>query len=357
MNSVPTSANKEFTGLLENLTNASGISGGENEVRKIVISQIKSRVDDYHIDTLGNILAKCKGKTKDALKVMLSAHMDEVGGMILEIDPNGFCRFDVLGNIDKRQLVGKSVLVGKSHIPGIIGTKPIHLTKPDEVKQSIPIENLRIDLGPDGVRKVKAGDRISFSTRFSVNEDVMLAKALDDRLGVAVLIDVIKDAPDNIDLLAAFTVQEEIGLRGARVAAYSLDPEIAIALDATNALEMPVWDDSENTFYNSKIGHGPVIYIADGSTINDPRLVRHAVSIAERIGIPYQFRQPGTGGTDAGAIHKSRAGIPSLTISIPIRNIHTPISIARNDDILNTVRLIKQMLISMDKSLLESERS
>jgi len=355
-NSAP-QLNNEIIGLVESLTNASGISGGEGEVRSIVVSQIKSHVDNHHVDALGNVLALRKGEGKDALRVMLSAHMDEVGGMILDIDQDGFHYFDVIGKVDKRQLIGKSVLVGTDHLPGVIGCKPIHLTKPHEMRQPVEINDLRIDLSPEGSGKAHPGDRISFSTRFTRNGAVMLAKALDDRLGVAILIDLVKHAPENIELLAAFTVQEEIGLRGARVAAYALNPQLAIALDATNANEMPAWDDSENIYYNSKIGHGPVIYVADGATICDPRLVRHAITIAERLGIPYQLRQPGTGGTDAGAIHKSRSGIPSLTISIPIRNIHTPISITHIDDFGNTIWLVKEMLASLDRSLLTSERA
>ncbi len=349
--------NDELIGLVECLTNASGISGGEGEVRSSVLSHILSHIDHHHIDVLGNILAVHRGKRKNRLKVMLSAHMDEVGGMILDEGQDGFYRFELVGKADKRYLVGKSVLVGSEKHIGIIGTKPIHLTRPDELNQSIPLDSLRIDFGPEGYGKAHPGDRICFSTRFTVDGDVMFAKALDDRLGVAVLIEIIKHAPENIDLLAAFTVQEEIGARGARVAAYALEPQLAIVLDATNAIEMPNWDDSENTHYNSKIGSGPVVYIADNTTMSDPRLIRHAIKTAEQLGIPIQFRQPGIGGTDAGAIHKSRVGVPSLSISVPIRNIHTPVSIARIDDFMNTIWLVEELLASLQNSILTSERA
>jgi putative aminopeptidase FrvX len=347
---------KRLLELVEKLTNASGTSGGENEVRTIILSQIKPHVDHYHIDALGNILAIRKGKGKNVLRIMLSAHMDEVGGMILDAGQDGLYRFELVGKVSIHHLVGKLVEVGKGHLQGVIGCKPIHLLKSNELNQAIPIDSLRIDLGPEGGSKASLGDRFCFSTKFINYGELILAKALDDRLGVAVLIEMIKTKPENIELLAAFTVQEEIGLRGARVAAYALDPQLAIALDATNACEMPDWDDQENIHYNSRIGHGAVIYIADGATLSDPRLIRHAVMTAERLGIPYQFRQPGGGNTDAGAIHKSRAGVPSLTISIPIRNIHTPISIARIDDFLNTIRLVEEMLASLDISFLATER-
>ena len=213
---------------------------------------------------------------------------------------------------------GKPVLVGKDNLPGVIGAKPIHLTEEGETERKIPIDALRIDVGQGG-SKVKVGDRATFATRFRQLGPSLVGKALDNRLGVATLIELVKNPPANIELLAAFTVQEEIGLRGARVAAYAFNPDLAIALDSTPAVDLPIWDDSENTQYNTRLDAGPAIYIADIGTLSDPRLVRHLAQTGDELGIPYQFRQPGGGGTDAGAIHKVRSGIPTVSVSVPGR--------------------------------------
>jgi putative aminopeptidase FrvX len=346
--------------LLEKLCNACGVSGDEGEIRKIVLEQIKPLADELKIDALGNILAvrhsQPGGKRKKpALRVMVDAHMDEVGLMITTDDGEGLYRFATVGGIDIRQLPGKPVWIGSEHIPGVIGAKPIHLTTASERKSTISIDNLRIDVSPDG-KKVNPGDRATFATSFTRLGPSVRAKALDDRLGVATLIELFKNPPPNIDLLAAFTVQEEVGLRGAWVAAYTLDPDIAIALDCTPANDLPTWDDEENTAYNTRLDGGPALYIADGATLSDPRLIRHFVETAETFAIPYQFRQAGGGGTDAGAIHKQRAGVPSLSISVPGRYLHTPGAIARIADWQHTLQLVLLALSRLEPSLLQQER-
>jgi endoglucanase len=170
------------------------------------------------------------------------------------------------------------------------------------------------------------------------------------------LIELIKHAPSNVDLLAAFTVQEELGLRGARVAAYALDPDLAIAIDSTPANDLPVWDGSENTFYNTRLDAGPALYIADSTTLSDPRLVRHLAQTGDALGIPYQFRQPGGGGTDAGAIHKQRAGVPSVSVSVPGRYAHTAAGMARLQDWKNTLLLLHAALERLPADILAVER-
>jgi endoglucanase len=286
---------------------------------------------------------------------MLDAHMDEVGFMIIHDEGEGIYRFDTVGGLDARQLVGKAVWVGKERIPGVIGAKPVHLTKPEEKKSPISLDNLRIDTGP-GENKVKIGDRAVFATRFRRQGPSLFGKALDDRLGVATLIELLRNAPPTVDLLAAFTVQEEIGLRGARVAAYALNPDLAIAIDSTPALDLPRWDGEENTQYNTRLGAGPAIYTADSSTLSDPRLVRYLAGIGDALGIPYQFRQPGGGGTDAGAIHKQRAGIPSVSVSIPGRYAHTAQGMARLTDWQHTLNLLQTALAQLPADLLSQDR-
>jgi len=341
--------------LLEKLCNACAVSGDEHEVRKIVLEELKGYSVDVKVDALGNVLVTRAGSGKKRLKVMVSAHMDEVGFMLVADDGEGLFRFETVGRLDVRHLPGKAVLVGRDHLPGVIGARPIHLTTAEERKKNIPLDALRIDIGPGG-GKVKPGERATFATLFQRNGPVLIAKAFDNRLGVVTLLELVKNTPANIDLLAAFTVQEEIGLRGAKVAAYSLNPDLAVIVDSTPANDLPTWDGEENASFNTKLGLGPAIYFADSNTLSDPRLVRHFNETAHAEGIPVQFRQPGGGGTDAGAIHKARAGVPSVSISVPHRYSHTAASIARLDDWKNSLALLQAALNRLTPEFLASER-
>jgi len=348
--------------LLKKLCNACAVSGDEGEVRAIVLEQVRSHAEDIQVDALGNVLVTKLGGSssrKRRLRVMLAAHMDEVGFMLTSSEGDGIFRFETVGGLDIRQLAGKPVWVGHDHIPGVIGAKPIHLITPNERKTPMALDSLRIDIGIEGNPKVKIGDRATFATAFSRMGPSIRAKALDDRLGVATLIELVKHAPKNIDLMAAFTVQEEVGLRGAQVAAYAFDPDVGIAIDSTPALDLPSWEGNhkadENIHYNTRLDSGPAIYLADSATLADPRLVRHLVDSADAARIPYQFRQPGRGGTDAGAINRSRAGVPSISVSIPGRYIHTAAGIARLSDWRNTLALLYTALSTMTPDLLSVE--
>ena len=360
MNSDLTHTHPEFgpeqVVLLESLCNASGVSGDEGEVRKIVLEQMRPFAHMLKVDALGNVLVTRQGTGENRLRVMVSAHMDEVGFMLVEDNDNGLFTFAKVGGIDVRHLSGKSILVGCDHVPGVIGAKPIHLTTREERRHPIPIDAMRIDLGPEGSSKAKIGQHAVFATRFQLSGPSLMAKALDNRQGVATLIELVKHAPDNIDLLAAFTVQEEIGARGARVAAYALNPDLAIVVDTTPANDLPTWDGAENTAYNTRLGAGPAVYLADSSTLSDPRLVRYIMSTAEDEGIPYQLRQPGGGGTDAGTIHKQRMGIPSISISMPCRYLHTAICVARLEDWKNTLALLQAVLKRLPGTILLDSR-
>ncbi|MEJ2757273.1 MAG: hypothetical protein P8046_02215, partial [Anaerolineales bacterium] len=257
--------------LLERLSNACAISGDEGEVRKIVLSEIREVADEISSDAIGNILAIRKGSGRKRLRVMLAAHMDEVGLMITSDEGKGIFRFHIVGGVDPRNLAGKQVLVGKNKIPGVIGLGPVHLISASDRKGAVSLKSMRVDVGPSNAGKVSIGDRAAFTTKFIRIGPSLRGKALDDRVGVASLITLLKNPPENIDLLAAFTVQEEVGLRGAKVAAYTLNPDMGIALDCTPCLDMPNWDDRENTQYRSQFDHGPAIYVGDGSTLADPR--------------------------------------------------------------------------------------
>jgi putative aminopeptidase FrvX len=339
--------------LLEKLCNAIGVSGDEEEVRNIVRKELADLPVEIQEDGLGNLLVRCKAKDRGAMRVMVAAHMDEVGFMIVD-EKDGFFQFEMVGGVDVRYLPGKSVSIGKEHLPGLIGVKPVHLTTDQERKTPFRLEDMRIDMGQEAGKKVRAGTWGSFATQFRREGMNLFAKALDDRLGVAILIELIKSAPYEVELTAAFTVQEEVGLRGARVAAFTLDPRMAFVIDSTPANDLPAWDGEENTLYNTRLGDGPAIYVADAGTISDPRLVRFLTDVADHKGLSYQFRQPGGGGTDAAAIHRQRAGIPSVSISVPHRYPHTGVQIARVEDWLLTLELMKAALTNLkdEKSIL-----
>ena len=347
---MPTFGNSQLK-LLEKLCNVIAVSGDESEVRKIVLEEIKSYADEVKVDALGNVLALKRGSGKKRIKVMLDAHMDEVGFMIVADEGEGVYRFETVGGIDARHLVGKQVYVGKDRTPGVIGGKPVHLMDSSERTRKVPMEAMRIDLGLGG--KAKIGDRAGFVTKFRRVGSSIMAKSIDDRIGVATVIELLKNAPANIDLCAAFSVQEEIGYRGAEVAAHYFDPDMAIAIDSTPANDLPAYDGSESSSYNTKLGLGPAIYIADRATLHDPRLVRFLSEVGDAEKIPYQFRQPGGGGTDSGAIQQSRAGIPTISVSVPHRYTHSPISISRVDDWKNTLALLHVALKKITPNLLK----
>jgi len=325
--------------LLEKLCNAVAVSGDEGEVRRIVLKEVKPLADKVNLDAMGNVLAFKKGTGRNRPRVMLDAHMDEVGFMLVAEDGEGIYQFVTVGGIDPRVLLGKPVQVGEDHTPGVIGVKPIHLvTSRDEVSRRPSIDSLRIDLGPGG--KASPGDWGTFGTKFKRVGPSIFTKAIDDRIGVATLIELLRNAPHNIDLLAAFTVQEEIGLRGAQVAANDFNPDMAIAVDSTPAYDMPTHDGGEILKYNTRLGLGPAIYVHNRSTLDDPRMVRFLRETAQAEKIPYQIRQPGGGGTNAGAIQRSLTGVPVVSVSVPSRYLHTPIGLCRVDDWKHTLALL-----------------
>ena len=354
--SIPSRPSAAYLRLLKNLSEAIGVSGAERDVRKIVREHVEPIADEIQTDDMGNLLVTRKGPGRGRLRVMLAAHIDEVGFIVVSVGSEGQLKFDRVGGLDARQLLGKPVWVGKDRLPGVIGSKPIHLATRDELKQTVKVESMAIDIGVSKKEtaegNVKVGTVATFATPFRRIRGTVHGKALDNRLGVAVLVELLEYPPEGIELQAAFTVQEEVGLRGARIAAHALQPDVAIALDCTPARDLPTWDGEENTQYNAKLGLGPAIYAADSRTIAHPGLLRHLVETAEASEIPYQIRQPGGGGTDAGAIHLSREGIPSISVSVPARYIHTAESMATVSDWRNAVRLVDAAMSSLSRSVL-----
>jgi endoglucanase len=338
--------------LLERLCSALGVSGDEGEVRQIVLSELRSQVDDLRVDPLGSVLAVKRGKGQRRPLVMLAAHMDEVGLMIVQDDGQGFYRFETVGGLDSRYLPGKRVIVGKAHLPGVIGATPPH-TLEGAHPPDYTAHDLRIELGPDA--QVAVGERATFAPEFTRSGSTIMAKGIDDRIGVATLIELVRQAPTNIDLAAAFTVQEEIGARGAQAAARRIAPDLAIIIESTPALETPPAG-LENVTYNTRLGLGPAIYVADKTTVYNRPLVDILYKAAARASVPSQTRQPGRGGTDAQGVQGALAGIPCAAVAVPHRHPHSPLSIARVDDWAETIHLLSTALKMFTPGLVASLR-
>jgi endoglucanase len=336
--------------LLQRLSDAGGVSGNEDAVRTILIEAIEAHVDAYSVDSIGNLIATVRARedVTNPHRVMVSAHMDEVGLMIVHVEKNGVLRFRTVGGIDPRVLAGKRVVVGEEAIPGVIGLKAIHLLTAEERKKVAKVEQMYIDIGAedekDAAAAVRLGDYAVFATESEVLGRTVKGKAFDDRAGCAVLAELVKERY-SVELVAAFTVQEEVGLRGARVAAYGIDPEVAFALEGTICDDLPRKQDMTPV---TQMGKGPAITIADRSVVCDRRLVELLVRTAKEEGLPHQFKAPGLGGTDAGAIHLTREGVPSAVVAVPSRYIHTPVGFLSLDDFENSVALMKATLQRLD---------
>ena len=336
--------------MLKALSEAVGVSGDEGGVRSIVIDAVREHVDEVKVDALGNVLAFKRGTARPEsgqrrLRVMLDAHMDEVGLMVVGHDSDGFLRVRAVGGIDPRLLPGAILRVGSECIPGVIGIKPVHLLERGEDQKVSKLDDLVVDVGAGSKDEAKklapVGTYAAFATQFREMGPTVSGKAFDDRAGCAVLVELLQGERFGFDLHAAFTVQEEVGLRGARVAAYALNPDCAFALEGTIADDIPKDKDASPT---TELGKGPAITVMDRSFVADRRLVQLLTSTAQELGIPYQFKQPGIGGTDAGAIHLAREGVPSATVAVPCRYIHSPVALLSLDDFENTVRLMREAL-------------
>lgn len=335
--------------LLKQLTEASGISGNEKEVRDLIISEIKDHVDNIKIDRIGNVIAYKKGKDTKK-KLMITAHMDEVGLLIKEIDTMGLLKFTTVGGVDKRILVSKPVLIGKDKIAGVIGAKPIHLQRKEEWTRALNLDELYIDIGAkskeEAEKIVSVGDYVSFASDYvEFGEGLVKAKALDNRVGCSLLIELVKEIKD-ISFYAVFTVMEEIGLVGAGPAAYEVNPDISLVLEGTLCYDMPKLDTHLVPTY---LNQGPAISLIDRTTVYDHNFRKQIVKIAEKNNIPFQYRKTSMGGNDSGKIHTSRDGSITTTISVPCRYIHSPASVMSKTDYNNTYTLLKAILFEFER--------
>jgi endoglucanase len=336
--------------ILRQLSEAPGPSGREEAVRQIIQEAIKDYVDEQRVDALGNLIAIKKGSGAPAGvpgKVLIAAHMDEVALMIMHIGKDGLLRFRKFGGIDDRVLMSKCVRIGEKRVPGVIGYKPIHLLKAREREMVVASDDLTIDIGVTSAeaaeKLVKLGDYAVFDTAYEeyAQSRVAKGKALDDRAGCAVLVELLQGERYSFDLIGLFTVQEEVGLRGARVAGYALAPDAAIILEGTVCDDLPKKQDLSPT---TRLGYGPAITVMDHSFVADRRLVKLFTDAAAAEGIPYQIKQPLVGGTDAGAIHMTREGVPAIALAVPTRYIHSPVSLLSLDDLDNEIKLLKAAL-------------
>ncbi len=329
--------------ILKEYTDAFGVSGCEKEIRELISTKLEN-IEDKKVDRLGSLIVHKNGKGK---KVLLAAHMDEVGFIVTNIKDDGRIKFAPMG-IDPRILVSKRVIFGRTKTLGVIGAKPIHIQSADERSTPISVKEMFIDIGAtskeEAKKHVKVGDYATFESEYVDMGRYIKAKALDDRVGCAVITEVLKEE-FNLDLYGAFTVQEEVGLRGAGAVAFAVEPEIAIIIEGTTCADIS----KDEKDYVTTPGMGPAISLMDHTSSSNGRFLRRIVEVAEKNNIPYQYRRGTFGGNDAGKIHRAKEGCITATISVPTRYIHSPISMINKEDYENVVKLVKLVLKSLEE--------
>ncbi len=334
--------------LLKKLIETPGIPGREDRIRTVIREAMTDLVDEISVDGMGNLIGLKKGNQPGTGRIMAIAHMDEIGFMVTCVEDEGFVRFTPVGGFDPRTLVAQRVTVhGRQDLPGILmpGVKPIHLMKDEDKKKGLDLSDFFIDTGLPGDRVrelVRVGDAVTLDRPLARVGDLLSGKALDDRIGVYVMLEALKRVKEHdYDIYAVSSVQEERGLRGAAAAGFGLDPTVCIALDVTIAGDIPGGTKKDRV---TALGEGTAIKIMDSASISNPRLVDYLKEIADREGIKYQMEILPRGGTDAAAVERSRAGIPVCTISIPTRYVHTNVEAAHKDDIEASIELLARFL-------------
>lgn len=317
---------------LKNLCLIDGISGDEEKVRDYIISKIKDKCE-YKVDPMGNLLAFKKGRKTPKNKVMLSAHMDEVGFIVTYICDNGFIKFTNVGGVDPKVAVGRAVKIGENKISGVIGNKAVHLCSDDEEKTAPKLDKLYIDIGAENKEEaekyVSIGDSVYFVSDFvEFGEDKIKAKAIDDRFGCAIMLKMIESDLE-YDTHFAFLVQEEVGCRGGSAAVFSIRPDYAIVLEATTASDISGVSDEDRVCVQGK---GAVVSFMDRSTVYNRDLFKGAFALAKEKDIAIQPKTTVAGGNDASAIHKACSGVYTIAVSLPCRYIHSGTSVGDKKD-------------------------
>ncbi len=332
---------------LKTLCAIAGVSGREEAVREYIIRQLEATETqkDISVDPLGNVICHLHGKHPCAKKVMFCAHMDEVGLIITYITKEGYLRFSTIGGIDAAVLCGKTVKIGE--ITGVIGCKAIHLCRKEEAEKQPKIDDLLIDIGASdketAEKLVKCGDFAVFNGPFTEIQELCMAKALDDRVGCALLLQMAQQTPP-YDITLVFTVQEEVGLRGATVATYTVRPDIAVVVETTTAADIANVSEDKQV---CKVGAGPVVSFMDKSTLYDANLYQLIREIADQNGIPNQTKTVVAGGNDAAAVQKSAGGVRVAAVSLPCRYLHSPSCVISMQDMEYT----KQLLLKLQEVL------
>jgi len=324
--------------LLKQLTETFGPSGYEENVRKLVRAEVKPYADEIRVDALGSLIVRKKPtkQSKNAKRVMIAAHMDEIGLIVSHVDDNGFVRFAPLGGVFRRYILGGRVRF-LNGTQGVIGFE-----RPENINEIPALDKFYIDVGATGKKDcpVKVGDVAAFDRPFTEMGKRLVAKSMDDRVGVLVAIETLRSLKSTPhDVYFVFTTQEEVGVRGAAVSAYGVDPDVGIAVDVTSAADTPKAPKEEMV-----LGQGPCIKIKDVGMISDPRIVQWMISAAEKNRVPYQRDVSLRGGTDARAIQLTRAGVPAGCISIPVRYVHSPSEMIDYADVQNSVKLLTALL-------------
>lgn len=319
-----------------------GVSGREDAVREYIINAVKPYADSIETDALGNLIVFRKGKERPKNKVMLDAHMDEVGMMITYINSDGTLDFDCVGGIDKRVMLGKPVTVGASRIQGVIGVKAVHMVSADE-KLKMP-STMYIDIGADSKEEaekaVSVGDYACFNSEFvEYGDGFIKGKALDDRAGCAMLIEIIKSELP-YDMYFCFSAGEEVGFGIATTAFYKVQPDYAIVVETTTAADLADVPDNKKV---CRLGDGGVVSFMDRRTIYPKDLFDKAFEVAQKNGIKIQAKKAVAGGNNAGVIHKTAGGVRTLAVSLPCRYLHSPSCVLKKDDITESVKLIKAL--------------
>ena len=340
---------------LERLSNACGVAGREQEVRELMVKMLKPYADEVIVDRLENVIALKKGK-KNKPKIMFDAHMDEVGLLVKTITKDGFLQFAKMGGIDDRILMAQKVKVytEKRSLPGVVGSKPPHIQKEEERKKIITFDELFIDVGAKNrddakAMGIKPGDPIAFDSQYrAISKDIVMGKAFDNRVGCAMMIEAFKQLEKtDCTLYAVGSVQEEIGLRGAGTAAFGVDPDVCIVLDVTVAGDVPGVREFDTSI---KMGKGPAITVTDSGFIAHPKVLRWLIDSATENKIDYQLETGLPGSTDAARIALTRQGIPSGTISVPARYIHSPSGLIDIKDAENSVKLAEATVRKIEKT-------
>lgn len=327
---------------LKTLCALPGVSSFEDEVRDYIRNRVAPYADSLRVDAMGNLIVFKKGAKSTGNKLMLCAHMDEVGLIVRDITDEGYLKFSCVGGIDRRVLLGKQVMVGADKVPGIIGLKAIHMTTPEERKKVPPLTDYYIDIGAadqeQAQKLVELGDCCVFAGDVvEFGGGMLKAKAIDDRVGCAVLVKLLEEELP-MDCTFVFTVQEEVGTRGAFGAAFSVTPEIAVVFEGTTAADNPALEEHTQVCWP---GRGPVLSWMDGSAVYDRALFELLRGLAEANRVPWQMKHYLSGGTDAGAIQRTKAGVRVTGISAAVRYLHAPSSVASLSDMEHMLTLAR----------------